>query len=257
MISARFGTSRCARPSRTRWLAARPVSRAGGIPGCAPPSPSAPRRSRTGARSTCLLDPLGAAARRQSRRLAEVRPVDDGFIEFAVDVARRGSGAAQVASRQGQGRSPANDGFACWSAATCRTTCRSLQQIKHRDPARHRRHGRARARRRPGHEPLDAEPPGARQPLDHADHGRRFRPAHRDRGQRRRVRRAGPEPERYAGADRAPAGRHAAGQRGHRPRPAHALEPDALADRGGADGCAATAEDARDLLEETLQDADG
>ena len=62
--------------------------------------------------------------------------------------------------------------------------------------------------------------------------GRRI--AHRR--ERRRVRRSGPEPQRHARPDRAAAGRHAPGQRGHRPRSAYTLEPHALADRGRSDG---------------------
>ena len=63
------------------------------------------------------------------------------------------------------------------------------------------------------------------------------------------------QPERDARAHRAPAGRHAPGQRGYRPRSAHATQPDALAHRGGVDGRAQLGR-IRGLLEETLKDAD-
>ena len=221
-------------------LAARPVSHrrhagAAAFRGRARRGGAEPR-----ARSTsCSI--RSAAACRQSDGWPTASPAADGFIEFPVDVARRWHRRRPSRIPPRPRCSPLTTAIACWSAATSTTSPRRSSRCKHRDLAR-------------ASAPWSCSgllgglilsrwmlsAAGAGQPVDRTDHGRRLRPPHRHRRQRRRVRRAGPEPQRHARPDRAAAGRHAPGQRGHRPRSAHALEPHALADRGGADGRAAT-----------------
>ena len=72
-------------------------------------------------------------------------PDDDGFAEFEVQVVEDGRRAPQAASRNAPRSSSWTTAPGCWSAATCSDKVQTLQPDAHRDPARARRDGGARA----------------------------------------------------------------------------------------------------------------